>query len=416
MAISSADPPAASGTYWSTCSLCLCLLHAAHAHPVVLDDQIDQHADHGRMTTKTTHAALVGCHEHGGAPPCRQLVVCMYTPMAASPLWMQAKAQPARRGGAPNASALARPRRLGHLRDRGVPCIRTLACARHRVHVEPGGAGLRRPQRLICQSQRPVHRRRVPPLAEPRAMNLEALVLGLFSGVRPGTSLAAVLVLLDRAKPQRLLLIFTAAGFAFSWAIGLIVVGVLHGANVAVGGSTFTAVLDVAFGAAAALGSRPVYNGAGSNPRVGAARARRHQPRTRGSDATCATPPPATSSSPGSARIYPGSSTWRRSTQSPPNGLAPWTPPCRSRSTTPSGSWSPSRRSCWRWCAPGRPAPTSTRRRPGSVATSTRSSCGLARSRRLPHRQGDGAPAHLTALALASHERQPSAWWPRRRS
>ena len=82
-------------------------------------------------------------------------------------------------------------------------------------------------------------------------MNLEALVLGLFSGVRPGTSLAAVLVLLDRAKPQRLLLIFTAAGFAFSWAIGLIVVGVFHGANVAVGGSTFTAVLDVAFGAAA---------------------------------------------------------------------------------------------------------------------------------------------------------------------
>jgi hypothetical protein len=31
----------------------------------------------------------------------------------------------------------------------------------------------------------------------------------------------------------------------------LVVVGVLHGANVAVGGSTFTAVLDVAFGAAA---------------------------------------------------------------------------------------------------------------------------------------------------------------------
>jgi hypothetical protein len=82
-------------------------------------------------------------------------------------------------------------------------------------------------------------------------MNLEALVLGLFSGLRPGTSLAAVLVLLKTPRPQRLLLVFTAAGFASSWAIGLVVVGVLHGANVAVGGSTFTAVLDVAFGAAA---------------------------------------------------------------------------------------------------------------------------------------------------------------------
>jgi len=82
-------------------------------------------------------------------------------------------------------------------------------------------------------------------------MNLEALVLGLFSGLRPGTSLAAVLALLKTPKPQRLLLFFTAAGFGSSWAIGLVVVGVFHGSNVAVGGSTFTAVLDVGFGAAA---------------------------------------------------------------------------------------------------------------------------------------------------------------------
>jgi hypothetical protein len=82
-------------------------------------------------------------------------------------------------------------------------------------------------------------------------MNLEALVLGLFSGLRPGTSLAAVLALLKTAQPRRPLLFFTAAGFASSWAIGLLVVAVFHGANVAVGGSTFTAVLDVAFGAAA---------------------------------------------------------------------------------------------------------------------------------------------------------------------
>ena len=81
-------------------------------------------------------------------------------------------------------------------------------------------------------------------------MNLEALILGLFSGLRPGTSLAAVLALLETPKPQRLLLFFTAAGFAWSWAIGLVVVAVFHGANIAVGGSTFTAVLDVAVGAA----------------------------------------------------------------------------------------------------------------------------------------------------------------------
>jgi Sap, sulfolipid-1-addressing protein len=82
-------------------------------------------------------------------------------------------------------------------------------------------------------------------------MNLEALVLGLVSGLRPGTSLAAVLALLKTPRPQRPLLFFIAAGFASSWAMGLLVVGVFHGANVAIGGSTFTAVLDVAFGAAA---------------------------------------------------------------------------------------------------------------------------------------------------------------------
>ncbi len=82
-------------------------------------------------------------------------------------------------------------------------------------------------------------------------MSLEALVLGLFSGLRPGTSLAAVLALLRTPRPQRLLLFFTAAGFASSWAIGLVVIGVFHGADVAVGESTFTAVLDVVFGAAA---------------------------------------------------------------------------------------------------------------------------------------------------------------------
>src|SRR5215218_7231523 len=75
-------------------------------------------------------------------------------------------------------------------------------------------------------------------------MTLEVLLLRLFSGLRPGTSLAAVLALLKTSRPQRPLLFFIAAGFASSWAIGLLVVGVFHGADVALGGSTFAAGLQ----------------------------------------------------------------------------------------------------------------------------------------------------------------------------
>src|SRR4051812_22109880 len=82
-------------------------------------------------------------------------------------------------------------------------------------------------------------------------MNLEVLVLGLFSGLRPATSLAAVLAMLKTPHPRRPMLFFTVAGFASSWAIGLLVVGVLHGAKVALGGSTLTAVVDIAIGVAA---------------------------------------------------------------------------------------------------------------------------------------------------------------------
>ena len=82
-------------------------------------------------------------------------------------------------------------------------------------------------------------------------MSLEALALGCLSGLRPGTSLAALLVLLKLPDPRRPLVFFIAAGFASSWTIGVLVVAVFHGADVAIGGSTFTAVLDVAFGAAA---------------------------------------------------------------------------------------------------------------------------------------------------------------------
>jgi hypothetical protein len=82
-------------------------------------------------------------------------------------------------------------------------------------------------------------------------MSLEALALGLLSGLRPGTSLAALLVMLKTPEPRRPLVFFIAAGFASSWTIGVLVVAAFHGADVAIGGSTFTAILDVAFGAAA---------------------------------------------------------------------------------------------------------------------------------------------------------------------
>jgi hypothetical protein len=62
--------------------------------------------------------------------------------------------------------------------------------------------GDRSPLRCVRESQRTVDRRPVPSLAESRGMNLEALVLGVFSGLRPGTSLAAVLVLLKTSQPS----------------------------------------------------------------------------------------------------------------------------------------------------------------------------------------------------------------------
>jgi hypothetical protein len=79
-------------------------------------------------------------------------------------------------------------------------------------------------------------------------MNLETLVLGLISGLRPATSQAAVVALLKAPDPRRSLLFFNVAGFAWTTAIGLVLVLAFHGANVNLGGSTFTAVFNLATG------------------------------------------------------------------------------------------------------------------------------------------------------------------------
>src|SRR3954452_4542342 len=199
-------------------------------------------------------------------------------------------------------------------------------------------------------------------------MNLEALVLGLFSGVRPGTGIAAVLVLLESPRPRRLLVVFTAAGFAWSWAIGLLVLGVFQGANVAVGGSTFTAVLDVAFGVAALGFAAGLHWGwvqpsrwRTSSPSAAAGRSRFGRDLRNASPRDVVAAPLGThlpgvvylaalnaiaADPPGPA----GSPPSRRPTRSLPCSRATPTPRCRSRSTPPSGCWSPSRRSCSRCC------------------------------------------------------------------
>src|SRR3954451_15791836 len=101
------------------------------------------------------------------------------------------------------------------------------------------------------EETRTVDRRLAPSLAEPRMINLGVLLLAVFSGLRPGTNLVAVLALLKTSQPPRPLVLFIAAGLGSSWVIGLLVVGVFDGTDLALGGSTFAAVLNLALGAAA---------------------------------------------------------------------------------------------------------------------------------------------------------------------
>src|SRR4051794_28202024 len=81
--------------------------------------------------------------------------------------------------------------------------------------------------------------------------DMEVIVLGLISGLRPATSQAAVFALLRSPSAARGLLAFAAAGFVASVLIGLIAVGAMAGAGGVLGHSKFTAAFDVVAGVAA---------------------------------------------------------------------------------------------------------------------------------------------------------------------
>jgi hypothetical protein len=79
-------------------------------------------------------------------------------------------------------------------------------------------------------------------------VNFEWIVLAVLNAGRPA-GIAAVYALLSSKAPVRLLFAYIAVGFAWSFAIGLIVVRALHGAEI--GGSTVSSVISLALGAAA---------------------------------------------------------------------------------------------------------------------------------------------------------------------
>ena len=81
-------------------------------------------------------------------------------------------------------------------------------------------------------------------------MSIELLVLAVASALRP-TSLAVVYALLSAAQPRRLLLAFILAGVAFSCTVGIVVVAVIHDADLRHGTSNFDAVVNLLAGVAA---------------------------------------------------------------------------------------------------------------------------------------------------------------------
>jgi hypothetical protein len=80
---------------------------------------------------------------------------------------------------------------------------------------------------------------------------MEVIVLGLISALRPATSQAAVFAMLRTPMAARTLFFFAAAGLTASILVGLIGVGALSGAGQVVGESTVADVFDILLGVAA---------------------------------------------------------------------------------------------------------------------------------------------------------------------
>ena len=82
-------------------------------------------------------------------------------------------------------------------------------------------------------------------------MSPESILLAIVNALRP-TGIAAVYALLSTPRPRRLLVAYIAVGFAWSFAVGILVVGALHGVKVETRSSTANSVVSLGLGAAAA--------------------------------------------------------------------------------------------------------------------------------------------------------------------
>ena len=83
-------------------------------------------------------------------------------------------------------------------------------------------------------------------------MIIEILVLALASTVRP-TSLAALSAILSHDSRRRLLIVYAAAGLAFTLSFGALVVFALHGIHLHSGSDRTKGVADIVGGVAALL-------------------------------------------------------------------------------------------------------------------------------------------------------------------
>jgi hypothetical protein len=134
---------------------------------------------------------------------------------------------------------------------------------------------------------------------------VEVIILGLFSGLRPGTSTVAVLALLKGHKPARALLFFTVAGFVFIWVIGVLVVLAFHGADRATGGTTLSSVLNIALGAAAVGFAAGIHRG-WVNPTFRRSPGARSNSRTARLTARLSNPSPGIAAATGALTHLPG--------------------------------------------------------------------------------------------------------------